>query len=76
MTKYRIELEEDYLVVLSDLLYRMSEADVLDDFVEDKAELKAIWVLEWLLEKITPCILSWDYTKVLREARDRYRNEE
>jgi len=76
MENYKIILERDHLLVLSDLLYRISESDILNDFIVDKAEIQAIWHLNWLLEKITPEILSWNYLEELEKARNNYRHNE
>lgn len=76
MEKYNIELERDHLLILSDLLYRISESSILDDFIVDKAELQAIWHLEGMLEKITPSILWGNYLDKLKEARENYRHKE
>ena len=76
MKKYKIDLEEDHLIILSDLLYRISESDILNDFIVDKAELQAVWHLAWILERNTPDILSNNYLEALKKARNRYRHKE
>lgn len=75
MKNITITLGKDHLLILSDLLYRLSESDILNDFVVDEAELQALWHLEWLFEKNTSEILSRDYIDAVKDARNKYRHK-
>ena len=76
MEKFNIELWKDHLIILSDLLHRISESKVLDDFIVDQSEIQVIWHLDWILEKITPNILSKSYLEELKDARNSYRHKD
>ena len=76
MEKYNITLAKDHLLILSDLIHRISKSEILNNFFVDDAEKQAIWHLDWLLEKETPNILAWEYLDELKKARDSYRHSE
>ena len=52
-TKYNIQLTGDELLILSDLLYRINNSKVLDDFFIDQSEQRVLWTFENILEKNT-----------------------
>jgi hypothetical protein len=74
--KYNISLSGDELLVLSDLLYRINNSDILNDFFEDQAEQRVMWTLENILEKNTSKIFDKNYLLSLKEARDNIRDKE
>lgn len=74
--KYNIQFTGDELLVLSDLIYRINNSKVLDNFFVDQAEQKALWTLENIIEKNTSNIFSWDYLKELEKARENIRDKE
>lgn len=76
MEKINIELTKDELIVLSDLIHRLSETDFLKDFYEDQAEERALWNLEWILEKKTDEIFDKNYFEILRKARNNLRDDD
>lgn len=75
-TKYNIQLGQDELLVLSDLIYRINNSNILKDFFIDQAEQRILWTLENILEKNTSSIFSWDYLEILEKARENIRDKE
>ncbi len=75
-TKCNIKLSCDELLVLSDLIYRINNSIILNDFFVDQAEQRVLWTLENILEKNTSNIFSWDYLEDLKKARENIRDKE
>lgn len=74
--KISIKFTRDELLVLSDLIYRINSKKVLNNFFEDQSEQRVLWDLESMLEKNTSNILSWDYLKDLKKARENIRDKD
>ncbi len=75
-TKYNIQLTGDELLILSDLLYRINNSKVLDDFFIDQSEQRVLWTFENILEKNTSNIFSWNYIEDLKKARENIRDKD
>ena len=67
----RLELEPDEALVLFEFLSRYSDEQVLA--IEDKAEQVALWNLLCLLEKQLVEPFLPEYSRLVRDARDRLR---
>ena len=74
--KYSIEFTKEELIVLSDLLFKINDSKILDDFFEDQAEQRAMWNLEALLEKKNSTIFSLNYSNELMTAKNFLRDKE
>ncbi len=74
--KISVKFTRDELLVLSDLIYRINSKKVLNNFFEDQSEQRVLWDLESMLEKNTSNILSWDYLKDLKKARENIRDKD
>lgn len=72
---YKIELTKNEIIVLSDLIYRINDNNVLKEFFVDQSEQRVLWDLEAILEKITPWILWPDYLGQLKKARNEIRDK-
>jgi hypothetical protein len=70
-----IPLNDNELLVLSDLISRINKSRILDTFFVDQAEQRMLWNLECLLEKNTPNIFSPDYTEDVKRAREAIRDK-
>jgi hypothetical protein len=71
-----IELTNEEVLVLWNLLYRINNSDILNNFFEDQAEQRVLWDLECILEKNTDKIFDRNYLSYLKEARDNIRDKE
>lgn len=71
-TKICLELTEEQAIVLFEYLSRSNTNDSTQ--IEDQSEQRVLWNLESDLERALPAVLSPDYKKILREARDRVRD--
>ena len=76
MKKINIELTSDELIVLSDLINRLSDTNFLNNFYEDQAEERALWNLDAILEKNTAKILNKNYSEELQISRNNLRDNE
>ena len=76
MKKINIELTNDELIVLSDLINRLSDTNFLNNFYEDQAEERALWNLDAILEKNTAKILNKNYSEELQISRNNLRDNE
>jgi hypothetical protein len=76
MKKINIELTNDELIVLSDLINRLSDTDFLKTFYEDQAEERALWNLDTILEKNTAEIFNKNYSEILQIARSNLRDDD
>ena len=63
----------DEAIVLFEFLQRFSNKDKL--VIEDQAEERALWNLCCVFEKNLVVPFDKEYTELLREARDRLRDE-
>lgn len=70
-----IKLDKDEALVLFDFLSRVNNKDLKEIF-EDQAELKTLWILEGQLEKQLVEPFKPGYTDIIRDARNRIRDEE
>ena len=70
-----IKLNEDEALVLFEFLSRINEKELKEIF-EDQAEQKALWVLEGQLEKQLVEPFKPEYKDIVREARNKIRDEE
>lgn len=70
-----IKLDKDEALVLFDFLSRVNNKDLKEIF-EDQAELKTLWILEGQLEKQLVEPFKPEYTDIIRDARNRIRDEE
>ena len=66
---YTIELSESELVVLHDVLHRLSEREDFDGLVPDRGDQQAIYNLVSLFERENPISFLPDYTARLQAAR-------
>jgi len=74
--KYSIEFTKEELIVLSDLLFKINDSKVLEDFFEDQAEQRVMWNLEALLERKNSIIFSSNYSNELMTAKNFLRDKE
>lgn len=70
-----IKLDKDEALVLFDFLSRVNNKDLKEIF-EDQAELKTLWILEGQLEKQLVEPFKPEYTEIIRDARNKIRDEE
>ena len=70
-----IKLDKDEALVLFDFLSRVNNKDLKEIF-EDQAELKTLWILEAQLEKQLVEPFKPEYTEIIRDARNKIRDEE
>ncbi|MBL7896730.1 MAG: hypothetical protein JNK50_15640 [Bacteroidia bacterium] len=73
--KVTIELTKDEALVLFDFLGRFNQVDHKNIF-EDQAEQKALWVVEGQLEKTLVEPFMPNYIELIKESRDKIRDEE
>ena len=73
--KHNITVTWEEIIILSELISRINESNILKNFFEDQSEQRVLWNLECLLEKNTSNIFSKDYKIKLQEARDNIRDE-
>ncbi|MDO6526500.1 hypothetical protein Q4519_12480 [Motilimonas sp. 1_MG-2023] len=69
-----ITLTEDEAWVLFELTRRFSDSDKLN--IEDQAEVRALWNLCCILEKVLHQESSIEYKELITQCRDRLRDEE
>lgn len=67
-------ISKDQALVLFDFLARFNEVKRQDVF-EDQAEQKTLWVLEGQLEKQLVEPFKPDYENIIKESRNKIRNE-
>lgn len=70
-----IKLSKDEALVLFEFLSRINEKELKEIF-EDQAEQKTLWILEGQLEKQLVEPFKPDYKDIIKEARNRIRDEE
>lgn len=70
-----IKLDIDEALVLYDFLSRINKKELKEIF-EDQAELKTLWILEGQLEKQLVEPFKAEYTEIIRDARNKIRDEE
>ncbi|MEO6254962.1 MAG: hypothetical protein ABIO79_16745 [Ferruginibacter sp.] len=68
-------LTKNEALVLFDFLGRFNQKEHNDIF-EDQAEQKTLWILEAQLEKQLTEPFRPDYKDIIKEARDKIRDEE
>lgn len=68
-----LELSKDEALVLFEFLSRFSEHDKLQ--IEDQAEVRALWDVQAMLEKLLVEPFMPDYLELLSGARERLRRE-
>lgn len=66
-----IELTHEQAVVLSDLIYRISEKE---EYFEDNAEQCVLWIIEAQLDKQLTEPFRKDYCEIVKACRDHVRN--
>jgi hypothetical protein len=72
MEDIEVKLTKDEALVLFELLARYSDTDQLT--VQDRAEERALWNLNCLLEKILAEPFSPNWLSILESARSRLRD--
>jgi len=70
-----IKLNKDEALVLFEFLSRINDKELKEIF-EDQAEQKILWILEGQLEKQLVEPFKPDYNDIIREARNKIRDEE
>ena len=70
-----LTISKDEALVLFDFLARFNETEQSDVF-EDQAEQKTLWVLEGQLEKQLVEPFKLDYKDIIKDARNKIRDEE
>ncbi len=70
-----IKLNKDEALVLFEFLSRINDKELKEIF-EDQAEQKILWNLEGQLEKQLVEPFKPDYKDIIKEARNRIRDEE
>lgn len=70
-----IKLDKDEALVLFEFLSRINEKELKEIF-EDQAEQKTLWILEGQLEKQLIELFKPEYKDIVREARNKIRDEE
>lgn len=70
-----IKLDIDEALVLYEFLSRINKKELKEIF-EDQAELKTLWILEGQLEKQLVEPFKPEYTEIIRDARNKIRDEE
>jgi hypothetical protein len=72
-----VTLSRDEALVLFEWLTRTDErTNDFGDLVENQAEQRALWNLTALLERVLAEPFSPEYRELVRQARDRLRNED
>lgn len=70
-----IKLDKDEALVLFEFLSRINDKELKEIF-EDQAEQKALWILAGQLEKQLDEPFKPEYKDIVREARNKIRDEE
>lgn len=70
-----IKLDKDEALVLFEFLSRINDKELKEIF-EDQAEQKALWILAGQLEKQLVEPFKPEYKDIVREARNKIRDEE
>jgi len=70
-----IKLNKDEALVLFEFLSRINDKELKEIF-EDQAEQKILWILEGQLEKQLVETFKPDYNDIIKEARNKIRDEE
>lgn len=70
-----IKLNKNEALVLFEFLSRINDKELKEIF-EDQAEQKILWILEGQLEKQLVEPFKPDYNDIIREARNKIRDEE
>ncbi|WP_332022075.1 hypothetical protein [Kaistella sp.] len=70
-----IKLDKDEAIVLFEFLSRINDKELKEIF-EDQAEQKALWILEGQLEKQLVEPFKPEYKDIVKEARNKLRDEE
>ena len=70
-----IKLNKDEALVLFEFLSRINYNELKEIF-EDQAEQKILWILEGQLEKQLAEPFKPDYKDIIKEARNKIRDEE
>lgn len=70
-----IKLNKDEALVLFEFLSRINDNELKEIF-EDQAEQKILWILEGQLEKQLAEPFKPDYKDIIKEARNKIRDEE
>jgi hypothetical protein len=73
--KVTIELTKDEALVLFDFLGRFNQKEHNDIF-EDQAEQKALWIVEGQLEKTLVEPFMPTYADLVKQSRDKIRDEQ
>jgi hypothetical protein len=73
--KINLTITNDEALVLFEFLTRFNQSEHANIF-EDKAEQKTLWILEGQLEKQLVEPFRPDYKDIIREARNKIRDEE
>ncbi len=66
-----IELTNEEAILLSELLYRISEKE---EYYEDVAEQYVLWRIEAQLDKMLAAPFKANYAGILKSCRDTVRN--
>lgn len=70
-----IKLDKDEALVLFEFLLRLNNKGINEIF-DDQAEQKTLWILEGQLEKQLVEPFKPEYKDIIKEARNRIRDEE
>ena len=70
-----LTVTKDEALVLFEFLARFNQTEHPDIF-EDQSEQKILWILEGQLEKQLVEPFRPDYTEIIKEARNKIRDEE
>ncbi|WP_158974300.1 hypothetical protein [Cellulophaga sp. L1A9] len=73
--KINLKVTKDEALVLFEFLARFNQSKHQDIF-EDQSEQKILWILEGQLEKKLVEPFRPDYKDIIREARNKIRDEE
>jgi hypothetical protein len=73
--KINLTVTKDEALVLFEFLARFNQMEHPDIF-EDQAEQKTLWILEGQLEKQLVEPFRQDYIDIIKEARNKIRDEE
>jgi hypothetical protein len=70
-----VRLTKNEALVLFEFLARFNKDDRRELF-EDQSEQKTLWIIEGQLERVLGAPFDPNYLNILKEARDRVRDEE
>jgi hypothetical protein len=73
--KITVTFSEDEALVLFDFLSRFNQTEHKDIF-QDQAEQKVMWLIEGQLEKILVEPFMPNYNEIIKEARDKIRDDQ